>query len=72
MNASPLTAALAARDEWLAKRDQRSRRSYEHALRRCSVESAQELVVSVGMASIKPAERFMPRIGAALRGVTQL
>lgn len=69
---APLDAAIAARTAWLSKRDQRSRRSYEHALRRCSIESAQELVVSVGLASIQPAERSMPRIGAALREVTQL
>lgn len=69
---SPLDAALTARETWLAKRDERSRRSYEHALRRCTADAARDLVVRVGWQSMQPAERAMPRIGEAMRAVVVL
>ena len=69
---SPLKAALIARETWIAKRDERSRRSYEHALRRCTADHAREIVVHVGREAITSAEQFMPRIGAALRAVVVL
>lgn len=69
---SPLEAALSARNVWLEKRDLRSRRSYEHALRRCTADAARDLVVRVGWQSMQPAERAMPRIGEAMRAVVVL